>query len=92
MRRVIGSLGNRIEPITYWVMVGERVALSGTEQKLAQLFYSTRGVIPDGLLVRVSSIDVDAANAYRIQEAFVSSLTDAVSPTLRAQVVGIRAS
>lgn len=92
VRQLNSRLGGRIEPITYWVVVGERVALSGTEQKLAQLSYSARGVVPDGMLVRVSSIDADAAKAYSLQEAFVRSLTEAVSPALRAQVFGIRGS
>ena len=91
VRHLQSRLGGRIEPITYWMVVGERIALSGTEQKLAQLAYSTRGVIPDGMLVRVSSIDADAANAYRVQHGFVRGLALAVVPALQARVVGLPA-
>ena len=55
-------------------MVGDRVTLSGTEQKLAQLAYSTRGVIPDGMLVRVSSIDQNAESAWLMQQSFIADL------------------
>lgn len=88
VRRLVSQLGNRVEPITYWITVGERITLSGTEQKLAQLAYSTRGVVPDGMLVRVSSIDADAGKAYRTQEAFVADMARAVPVALQAQVVG----
>ena len=88
VRRLVSQLGNRVEPITYWITVGERITLSGTEQKLAQLSYSTRGVVPDGMLVRVSSIDADAAKAYRSHEAFVADMARAVPGALQAQVIG----
>lgn len=88
VRNIVAKLGVRIEPITYWVVVGERIALTGTEQKLAQLSYTTRGVIPDGVLVRVSSIDPDTARAYRMQAAFVADLARALPARDRSFVVG----
>ena len=88
VRRLVSQLGNRIEPITYWITVGERITLSGTEQKLAQLSYSVRGVVPDGMLVRVSSIAADAGKAYRAHEAFVADMARAVPVALQAQVIG----
>ncbi|MBZ8140323.1 EpsI family protein [Rubrivivax gelatinosus] len=88
VRRLVAKLGGRVEPITYWITVGERVAISGTEQKLAQLAYTTRGVIPDGMLVRVSSIDTDAQAAYRIQQDFIQRLAAAVQRGVRPRVIG----
>lgn len=88
VRRLVSQMGNRIEPITYWITVGDRITLSGTEQKLAQLSYSTRGVVPDGMLVRVSSIESNAANAYRVQEGFVADMVSAIPMALQPQVVG----
>lgn len=81
-------LGSRIEPVTYWFVVGERIALSGTQIKLAQLSYSTRGVIPDGLLMRVSTIDPESARAYKVQAGFVQDLHTAVSGHWRSSVFG----
>ena len=91
VRRLVTQLGGRIEPLTYWITVGERITISGTEQKLAQLSYSTRGVVPDGMLVRVSSIDRDSAKAYQLQQAFVVDMAHAIPPALQAQVIGRRA-
>ncbi len=88
VRNIVAKLGGRIEPITYWVVVGERIALTGTQQKLAQLSYTTRGVIPDGVLVRVSSIDADSVHAFRMQGAFVADLARALPERDRSFVVG----
>lgn len=86
VRRLVAKLGGRVEPITYWMMVGDQVALSGTEVKLAQLKFSVRGVIPDGVLIRVSSIDHDASQAYAQQERFIADLVSALPPPQRAIV------
>ena len=88
---LLTRLGARIEPVSYWFVVGERVALSGTDQKLAQLSYSTRGIVPDGLLMRVSTIDADSPRAYAIQSAFVTELFDAVPAAWRDRVFGAAA-
>lgn len=88
VRRMVARLGGRVEPITYWLIVGNRVAVSGTEMKLAQLTYSSLGVIPDGMLVRVSSIDNDPAAAYALHASFVAALTAAIAPAALARVTG----
>ncbi|OGA99037.1 MAG: EpsI family protein [Burkholderiales bacterium RIFCSPHIGHO2_12_FULL_69_20] len=92
VRQLVARQGGRIEPISYWVIVGERVALSGTQQKVAQLGYSVRGIIPDGMLIRVSTIDQDATRAWGTQAGFVSELAAAVAPDVRARLFGVGAS
>ena len=88
VKQLLSKQGSRVEPITYWITVGERVALSGTEQKLAQLSYSTRGVVPDGMLVRVSSIDNEPNRAYQAHQSFIAALARAIAPEYKARVVG----
>lgn len=88
VQRLVSKLGARNEPISYWITVGERITLSGPEQKLAQLSYSMRGVIPDGMLVRVSSIDEDAARAYGRHGAFIDAMAKALPQGARSQVIG----
>lgn len=89
VRRLVAQLGGRVEPITYWVMVGDRVALSGTEQKLQQLSYTVKGIIPDGMLIRVSSIDRDSARAFEVQDAFIADLAAALPSSDLARVMGV---
>lgn len=90
VRQLVSRMGGRVEPITYWITVGERVTLSGTEQKLAQLSYSTRGVIPDGMLIRISSIDADTESAYRRQQAFLVEMIKRIRADQQPLVVGRR--
>ncbi len=88
VRTLVAKLGGRVEPISYWVVVGEELALSGTEQKLAQLRYGVRGLIPDGLLMRVSTIGSDAPAAYRVHQHFLSDLHAAIPTAVKARVFG----
>jgi EpsI family protein len=88
VRRLVTRLGSRREPLTYWIVVGEQVATTGTQQKLAEMRYSLRGVVPDGLLVRVSTLDDRTERAWQVQAAFVSDLAAAIAPAWRARFVG----
>ena len=88
VRQLVAKLGGRSEPITYWITVGDRIAITGTQQKLAQLSYSTRGVIPDGMLVRVSSIDADIHGAYSRHQSFIGALVKAIPEPQQPQLIG----
>lgn len=88
VRRLVAKLGARVEPITYWMVVGEKNIATNTEQKLAQLSYSTSGVVPDGTLVRISSIDPVPEHAYEVQRKFVDALMASMKPHERARIFG----
>ena len=88
VRKLMSRLGGRNEPITYWVVVGSEVATSGIEQKLAQMRYGLRGVISDGMLVRVSSIDADMARGHAVQSGFIAEMAAAIPGQARTRVFG----
>jgi EpsI family protein len=88
VKRLIAVKGQRTEPITYWMVVGDRVVLNGWEQKLAQLRYGLTGSVPDGILVRVSTIDAEADRAFAVQDAFVRDLLPSIQESMRTRVVG----
>ncbi|MBN8507173.1 MAG: EpsI family protein [Burkholderiales bacterium] len=88
VRDLTTQLGTRHEPITYWIVVGDSTVTTGTEQKLIQLKYGLRGLIPDGMLVRISSIDADAAKAHALHRAFVADLAAALDAEARRRVFG----
>lgn len=88
-RRLLTRLGGRVEPLTYWITVGDRVpGASGFRQKFAQLGYGLRGSIPDGMIVRVSSIDRQAEAAWALQSRFLDELIAALPEDRRSRVVG----
>lgn len=80
--------GARHEPVTYWIRVGDRIANGALEKKLVELSHGLRGRIPDGLILRVSSIDRDAVSAHAQQAEFVRALLESVPVSMRARLVG----
>ena len=87
-RRLMSKLGQRNEPITYWVVVGDEVVTTGIGQKLAQMRYGLRGVIADGMLVRISSIDGDMDRGHKLQEQFASDLFNNIDQAAATRLFG----
>ncbi|MCA1974942.1 MAG: EpsI family protein [Caenispirillum sp.] len=88
VKRLVAQLNNRIEPITYWITVGDEVVNAGYKRKLVQIRHGITGSVPDGILLRVSSIDRDEKNAYPVQEAFLRDMLAAMPPGDRARLTG----
>ena len=86
--RLVAGLGPRIEPITYWLLVGEHITPFGYAQRWLAIQYGLRGLIPDGVLVRVSSIDADSARAYAVHEHFITELLAALPPQHLSRLIG----
>jgi EpsI family protein len=74
--RVVAVRGPRSEPVTYWFTMGDRVVLGRLERLMVQLRFGLSGRIPDGMLVRVSSISSNPAQAFNGQEEFISALLE----------------
>jgi EpsI family protein len=92
VKRLITQQGERVEPVTYWIKVGDQVAVEGLKWKLAQLKYGLTGRIPDGLLFRISSITTNATQGFAIQSEFVNALLTAIPLESRTQLAGINTS
>ena len=88
VRRLMSRMGGRHEPITYWVVVGDRIVTTGIGQKLAQMRFGLRNIIADGLLMRVSTIDADMARGHRVQSDFLAALGPALDGKVAARVLG----
>lgn len=88
VRRLVARSQGRVEPITYWVTVGEHLTLPGAGRKIAQIRYGVAGVVPDGLLFRVSSISEHSDTAFALQDRFVNDLLAAASSELRQKLIG----
>lgn len=88
VKRLVATQGQRIEPITYWTTVGDKVAVNAVKWKLQQVKYGLTGKIPDGLLFRISSIQADETKAYQTQDAFTRDLLKTMSPSGRERIIG----
>ena len=88
VHRLVTRLGSRAEPVTYWIVIGDVVAPSRTRQRLVTMRYGFRGQIPDGMLVRVSSIDQDSERAFRQQAGFIKDMASGIDGVDRERVLG----
>ncbi|MFL6633767.1 MAG: exosortase-associated protein EpsI, B-type [Massilia sp.] len=88
VKRLVARQNARNEPITYWVTIGDKAVMSGLGQKYQRFLYGLSGKIPDGMLVRVSTVEADEHGAYRVQDRFVNQMLDAMSPRDRMKLVG----
>lgn len=78
----------RVEPLTYWAVVGDRVVRGRLDRNFVQLRYGLQGTIPDGALVRVSTIGTDASAEFALQAAFIEEMLAAMTPAARDFFLG----
>lgn len=87
--RLVASMYNRVEPITYWIIVGDKAVANSWEMKKAKLSYAMKGLIADATLMRVSSVAADSEAAYRMQREFVDQMLASMPPALRRHFAGL---
>lgn len=87
-RRLIAEGEERSESVIYWSRMGEFLPRDGGQQRSDRLRIAMRGIIPDGLLCRFSTIASDPANAWRDLEAFLPAFMAAVAPSQRRVLIG----
>ena len=88
MRRLTTSKDSRQEPVTYWLKVGDNVVGNDFDRRMVQLRLRLTLEGSDGLLFRVSSIDPDAAHAFKVQQQFVADMMAAVELPMRRSLSG----
>lgn len=88
VRRLVADRPGRREPVSYWLTVGDRAALPGLGRKLAQMGQVFSGRVPDGVLVRVSSIDPVARDAFRQHDRFIADLLSGLGGPGRERLAG----
>ena len=90
IREVVARLGDRQENIVYWARLGEDLPNSAGEQRKARLEASIRGFIPDGALIRFSSVGADQNADFASIKEFVRKLLMAVAPDQRRALIGTK--
>lgn len=87
-RHLVAQMGPRYEPIVYWITLGDEASLPGWGRKLRQLRYGLGGRIPDGMLVRSSTVGLEDDESFPLQQAFFQALHARIDPTLRPRFFG----
>jgi EpsI family protein len=88
VKQLMTHLGARHEPVSYWVRIGNQFVLGQVQQSLARITQGLSGHIPDGVLVRASSISQDPQAAYPVQQAFMQAMVQALSASARLVLIG----
>ena len=88
VRELMMTMGNRLEPVTYWVLMGDEATVSNTQRRLVAIRYGLHRLIPEGMLVRVSSINPDKEAAFALHRVFINDLVLAVPESTKVRIVG----
>jgi EpsI family protein len=86
--RMVATQGQRVEPVTYWFTMGDAAVMSYLDREVTQLRYALEGKIPDGYLVRVSSLAGDPKQAFARQAEFADALMSSLDGELRQRLTG----
>jgi EpsI family protein len=76
--RLTAEKERRFEPITYWMKVGGDVATGVFDRQIARMKYGLRGIIPDGALIRVSTVGLSQTASFQLQDQFIRDLLTAL--------------
>lgn len=75
------------EHVVYWTRIGDVVPTSWRAQKLAVAEQNLRGIIPDAILVRVSSVTNDGDAARATIDRFIQAMIQSLPPDRRSVFV-----
>ena len=84
----LANRADRREQVLYWIRMGDSLTLNSRRQKIAMLERGLQGVIPDGILVRVSTLEPDAARGMQALQLFSRTLVATAPAKLHKLLVG----
>lgn len=88
IRNLIANQGHRQEQISYWITIGNKSTLPGFQRKLIQIAYGLSGQVPDGMLIRVSTISNDSEKGYALNKQFIRELINGMSHENLTKIIG----
>jgi EpsI family protein len=88
MTRLTAERETRFEPISYWMRVGNEISTGVIDRQIVRLKYGLQGIIPDGALIRVSTLGLSEEASFKVQDRFIRDLVGAVDPEKRKFFLG----
>ena len=85
---ISASMRGFTEQIVYWTRVGKHLPQSWPQQRLAVAFDNLRGIIPDAVMVRVSTYGNDKAAALAEIDEFIRAMIASIVPSARRVFIG----
>lgn len=80
LTRLIARREVRLEPVSYWMRIGDDISTGVFERQVIKLKYGLRGIVPDGALIRVSTTGLTEETAFQTQDRFIRDLLGALTP------------
>jgi EpsI family protein len=75
------------EHVVYWTRVGNMMPVSWRQQKIAVAKQNLEGLIPDAILVRISTVSSDAVAARAAIDDFIRAMIGSIPPDRRSVFV-----
>ena len=88
VRELTATAEARVEPIVYWTRIGDSLPTSGREQRETKLEQQFAGIIPDGILVRMSTVAEPSPATFAELRKFAAAMVGAVAPADRPALIG----
>lgn len=89
VNQFIAEKPSRVENVSYWVVVGNKVVTNSWQLKFEQVKYGLKGYITDGLLFRISSVNNNVSQAYASEEVFINDMIVALETNDRKKLSGL---
>ena len=86
-RNLVAAQPGREERISYWTRIGEFLPVDNRQQREMRFRTALAGIIPDGVLVRISNTLPGDADPFGLNAAFIAELLTAVAPALRPALI-----
>lgn len=88
LTRLVTRRESRLEPVTYWMRVGNDVVTGIVDRQLVRIKYGLQGLIPDGALVRFSTVGVGRDQSFAIQDRFIRDFLNSIEASKRPFFAG----
>jgi EpsI family protein len=88
LERLLTERETRFEPVSYWRRVGGDISNGIFENQITRFKYGLRGLVPDGALVRVSTVGLQSEQSFRIQDQFLRDILNTVDTKTRKFLIG----
>jgi EpsI family protein len=86
--RMLAKNGSRVEPVTYWLTLGDTVVKDRWDRLGQLLTKSLTGDSAEGFLVRISSLAAEPQAAYALHLNFAQAMLAAMPAEQRQRLVG----
>jgi EpsI family protein len=89
--KLVARREGRVERITYWMRIGDEVVSTLFRRQMTTVGYGLQGLIADGVLVRVSTLNMDEATANDVHSRFLRDMLKSVGSGELQHFVGSQA-